>query len=159
MLAFSGGSAEAFAELFSRYKQPLFGFFRRRVADPAQAEELTQESFLTVLRASLRYRPRALFRTCLYAVGLKNSRETERRFRSILQQRTGNVVEVLQVEEDIARVRGDIERMEAEQSPPAPSVSIRAHNSFVTGYHKLSETILGILLFFASTDSPQCSGW
>jgi hypothetical protein len=104
---------------------------------------------------------------------LKNSRETEQRFRSILQQRTGNVVEVLQVEEGIARVRGDIERMEAEQkalehrvdftavelqlteeykaqlNPPAPSVSIRVHNSFVAGYHNLSETILEILLFFA----------
>jgi hypothetical protein len=80
---------------------------------------------------------------------------------------------VLQVEEGIARVRGDIERMEAEQkaiehrvdftavdlqlteeykaqlNPPAPSVSIRVHNSFVAGYHNASETILGILLFFA----------
>ncbi|HVH50255.1 MAG TPA: DUF4349 domain-containing protein [Candidatus Bathyarchaeia archaeon] len=104
---------------------------------------------------------------------LKNSRDTEQRFRAILQQRTGNVVEVLQVEEGIARVRGDIERMEAEQkalehrvaftavelqlteeykaqlNPPAPSVSIRIHNSLVAGYHNLSETILGILLFFA----------
>jgi len=46
---------------------------------------------------------------------LKNSRDTEQRFRAILQQRTGNVSEVLQVEEGIARVRSDIERMEAEQ--------------------------------------------
>jgi hypothetical protein len=36
MLAFAGGSAEAFSELFSRYKQPVFGFFPRRVADPAR---------------------------------------------------------------------------------------------------------------------------
>ena len=69
MLAFAGGSAEAFSELFSRYKQPVFAFFRRRVADPAQAEELSQETFLAVLRASLRYEPRARFRTYLYAVG------------------------------------------------------------------------------------------
>jgi len=33
----------------------------------------------------------------------------------MLQQRTGNVVDILQVEEGIVRVRGDIERMEAEQ--------------------------------------------
>jgi anti-sigma factor RsiW len=90
---------------------------------------------------------------------LKNSRDTEQRFRTILQQRTGNIVEVLKVEEGIARVRGDIERMEAEQkalehrvdftavelqlaeeykaqlNPPAPSVSIRVHNSFVAGFH------------------------
>jgi hypothetical protein len=56
MVAFSGLSAKAFTELFSRYKQPLFGFFRRRVADPAQ-QELTQETFLAVLRAWLRYAP------------------------------------------------------------------------------------------------------
>src|SRR5271167_2803721 len=71
MLAFSKGSAEAFSELFVRYKQPLFGFFRRRVPDPAHAEELAQETFLAVLRASSRYEPRALFRTYLYAIGFK----------------------------------------------------------------------------------------
>ncbi|HVR22458.1 MAG TPA: sigma-70 family RNA polymerase sigma factor [Candidatus Polarisedimenticolia bacterium] len=71
MAAFVGGSKDAFGELFSRYKQPLYGFFRRRVADPAQAEELAQETFLAVLRASSRYEPRALFRTYLYAIGFK----------------------------------------------------------------------------------------
>jgi hypothetical protein len=104
---------------------------------------------------------------------LKNSRETEQRFRTILGQRTGNVVEVLQVEEGIARVRGDIERMEAEQkalehrvdfatvelqlteeykaqlNPPAASVSTRIHNALVAGYRNASETVLGIVLFFA----------
>src|ERR1700690_2064610 len=63
MKALSCASMNAFGELFSRYKQPLFGFFRRRVVDPAQAEELTQETFLAVLRASSRYESRALFRT------------------------------------------------------------------------------------------------
>jgi len=79
MLSFAGGSGEAFSELFSRYKQPLFGFFRRRVPDPAQAEELTQETFLAVLRASLRYEPRARFRTYLYAVGFRILRAHRRK--------------------------------------------------------------------------------
>jgi RNA polymerase sigma-70 factor (ECF subfamily) len=79
MVAFSRGSADAFSELFSRYKQPVFGFFRRRVADPAQAEELTQETFLAVLRASSRYEPSALFRTYLYAIGLKILRAHRRK--------------------------------------------------------------------------------
>ncbi len=56
MVAFSRGSANAVSELFSRYKQPLFGFFRRCVADPVQAEDLTQETFLAVLRESSRRR-------------------------------------------------------------------------------------------------------
>jgi RNA polymerase sigma-70 factor (ECF subfamily) len=79
MIAFSRGSADAFGELFSRYKQPLFGFFRRRVADPAQAEELTQESFVAVIRASARYQPSALFRTYLYAIGLRILRAHRRK--------------------------------------------------------------------------------
>jgi len=71
MLAFVKGSAESFNELFSRYKQPLFGFFRRRVSDLCVAEELTQETFLAVLRASVRYEANALFRTYLYAIAFK----------------------------------------------------------------------------------------
>ena len=65
MVSFSRGSTDAFGELFSRYRQPMFGFFRRRVADPAQAEELTQEVFLAVLRGASRYEPAATFRTYL----------------------------------------------------------------------------------------------
>lgn len=71
MLAFTRGSTDAFGELFSRYKQPLFGFFRRRVRDAAQAEELTQETFVALLRAAARYEPSALFRTYLYAIAFK----------------------------------------------------------------------------------------
>jgi RNA polymerase sigma-70 factor (ECF subfamily) len=79
MLAFSKGSSDAFTELFSRYKQPIYGFFRRRVAEPAHAEELTQETFLALLRAAARYEPRALFRTYLYAIGLKILRAHRRK--------------------------------------------------------------------------------
>ena len=71
MLAFCRGSREAFDELFGRYRQPLFGFFRRRVADAARAEELTQDTFVAVLRGAERWEPTALFRTYLYSIGLK----------------------------------------------------------------------------------------
>jgi RNA polymerase sigma-70 factor, ECF subfamily len=79
MAAFSEGSTEAFSELFRRYKQPLFGFFRRRIGDSAHAEELTQETFLAVLRAASRYEPRALFRTYLYGIGFKILRAYRRK--------------------------------------------------------------------------------
>jgi RNA polymerase sigma-70 factor, ECF subfamily len=79
MLAFSKGSSHAFEELFSRYKQPIFGFFRRRVTESAQAEELTQETFVALLRAGARYEPRALFRTYLYAIGFKILRAHRRK--------------------------------------------------------------------------------
>jgi RNA polymerase sigma-70 factor, ECF subfamily len=78
MLAFSQGSVEAFAELFRRYKQPVYGFFRRRVTDAAHAEELAQETFLALVRSAERYEPRALFRTYLYAIALKILRNFRR---------------------------------------------------------------------------------
>jgi hypothetical protein len=105
------------------------------------------------------------------AARLKTARETEERFRAILQQRTGKLSDVLEVEQSIARVRGEIESMEAEQkalehrvdfasveiqlteeykaqlSSP-DSVSARIYNAFVAGYHNATETLLGFLLFF-----------
>src|SRR5271168_4169737 len=79
MFAFCHGSADAFSELFSRYKQPLFGFFRRRLEDVGLAEELTQETFVAVLRASSRFEFRCLFRAYLYAVAFKILRAHRRK--------------------------------------------------------------------------------
>ena len=79
MLAFAQGSADALTELFRRYRQPIHGFFLRRISDPARAEELTQETFLAVLQAANRYQPRALFRTYLYAIALKILRAHRRK--------------------------------------------------------------------------------
>jgi len=71
MLEFQKGSHEAFNELFLRYRDPVYGFFRRRVAHPARAEELAQESFVAVLRGAQRYEPRATFRAYLFGVAYK----------------------------------------------------------------------------------------
>ncbi len=62
------GSDEAFTELFLRYRERVYGFFRRRMYDAAQAEELAQETFLAVLRAAQRYEPRATFRAYLFGI-------------------------------------------------------------------------------------------
>lgn len=79
MRSFSRGSQEAFAELFRRYRQPIYGFFCRRVHDAGRAEELAQETFLGLLRSGVRYEPRALFRTYLYAIALKILRADRRK--------------------------------------------------------------------------------
>jgi len=71
MLAFQRGSREAFNELFARYRQPVYGYFRRRLASRERAEDLTQDTFLAVIRASARYQPLALVRTYLYGIAIK----------------------------------------------------------------------------------------
>src|SRR6516165_1006956 len=79
MLEFQRGSREAFAELFARYRGPLCGFFRRRVLRQERAEDLVQETFLIVIRATSRYEPRSLVRTYLYGIALKLLAEERRR--------------------------------------------------------------------------------
>jgi RNA polymerase sigma-70 factor (ECF subfamily) len=79
ILALRDGSEAAFTILFHRYKQPIFGFFSRRVADSARAEELTQETFIALFRAASRYEPRALFRTYLYAIAFRILRSDRRK--------------------------------------------------------------------------------
>jgi RNA polymerase sigma-70 factor, ECF subfamily len=71
MLAFHAGNAEAFTELFRRYNNPIYGFFRRRLQNPGRAEELSQETFVAVLRGIERYEPRSTFRTYLYGIAVK----------------------------------------------------------------------------------------
>ncbi len=71
MLAHQQGAADAFAELFARYRQPVYGFFRRRLDHAARAEELAQEVFLAMLRGAERWEPRAAFRTWLYGIAMK----------------------------------------------------------------------------------------
>jgi RNA polymerase sigma-70 factor (ECF subfamily) len=71
MIEFQRGSREAFDELFARYREPLYGFFRRRLATKDRAEDLAQETFLAVIRAGVRFEPRAMVKTYLYGIALK----------------------------------------------------------------------------------------
>src|SRR5260370_32549994 len=71
MLVSRLGNSEAFTELFRRYSNPVYGFFRRRLENPARAEELAQETFVAILRGIERYEPRASFRTYLYGIAMK----------------------------------------------------------------------------------------
>jgi len=78
MLDFRQGSREAFAELFARYRDTIYGFFRRRLNQNERAEELAQETFLAVLKGITRYEPRAAFRSYLYGIAF-NLLAAERR--------------------------------------------------------------------------------
>src|ERR1700745_1509230 len=80
MLEFQDGSRAAFEELFARYRKPLYGFFGRRLNNPERAGDLTQKTFLAVIRAASRYEPRATVRTYLYGIALKLLAAERRKF-------------------------------------------------------------------------------
>jgi len=71
MLEYQGGSPHAFEQLFERYRNPVYGFFRRRLNNASRAEELAQETFVVILRDTEQYKPTARFRTYMYAIALK----------------------------------------------------------------------------------------
>jgi len=113
---------------------------------------------------------------------LKNSRETEGRLQDVLRTRTGKVKDVLEVEQEIARVRGEIEQIEAEQktlehrvefatidlklaeeykaqlSTPAPSVLMQLRNAAVNGFRSAFESLLALVLFLAES-GPSLLLW
>ena len=102
---------------------------------------------------------------------LKNSHNTEIRLNEILRKESRQTKDVLEVEKEAARVRGEIERMVAEKksiehrvefatvelriaeeykaksTSPGADASTRFRNAFVTGYRNAWETTLGVALF------------
>lgn len=113
---------------------------------------------------------------------IKNDRETEARLQDILRTRTGKVKDVLDVEQEIARVRGEIEQMEAEQknlehrvdfasidlklaeqyraqlTTPAPSVLIQLRNATINGFRNAFGSLLALVLFLVES-GPSVLLW
>jgi RNA polymerase sigma factor (sigma-70 family) len=114
MIQVRDGSQEAFEMLFERHQDAVWRFFRRRLAHPARAEELVQDVFVAVLQNASRYEPRSAFRSYLFGIAY-NVLKTERRLTEVLKNRTGKVSDVLEVEREIARVREEIERLDAQR--------------------------------------------
>jgi RNA polymerase sigma-70 factor (ECF subfamily) len=81
MTAVGGGSEQAFGELFARFRPLVWGFFRRRVFDAARAEDLTQETFVALLKGAPRYEVTAPFRSFLFGIAYNLLSEERRRVR------------------------------------------------------------------------------
>ena len=105
------------------------------------------------------------------AARLKNSRSTEERLLNVLRNNTGKVKDILETEKEIARVRGEIEQMEADQRAlrtridfaslqlsltedfkaslqvTPPSTATRLHNAVVAGYRSLIESVIGFFIW------------
>jgi hypothetical protein len=102
---------------------------------------------------------------------LDNARNTEKRLTALLAERTGKLADVLQVEQEIDRVRGEIERMEAERKVLAgrvefatlnvkleeeykaqlqPTSGGRFRNAAVEGFRRMLDGLTGVALFLLS---------
>jgi len=113
---------------------------------------------------------------------LGNARNTEKRLTDLLRDRTGKLSDVLEVEQELDRVRGEIEQMEAARKTMAhevsfatlnatitedykaqlevvpPSTSTRLSNAAVDGYRSLIDGVVSLILFLLST-GPSLLLW
>jgi len=113
---------------------------------------------------------------------LANSRNTEQRLADILRHTAGKISDVLEVEKEIGRVRGEIEQMEAERKSLADRISFatlnvrlneeykahlatstpyglsRLRNSAVEGYRNAAGSLTGAAAFLLSA-GPSLVLW
>ena len=68
MEKYAKGDTEAFNALYARNKAALFRYFLRQTQYSNQAEELSQDVWTKVIRASKDYKPKAKFTTYLYQI-------------------------------------------------------------------------------------------
>lgn len=68
MLAVAGGELQQLAELYQRYRRPLFGFLRNRGNDAATAEDLLQATFERALRYRTSFRAEATFKSWIFTI-------------------------------------------------------------------------------------------
>ncbi len=66
VVAWRGGDREAAEKLFARHFASVFRFFQHKV--PAEADELTQRTFVACLGARDQFRAESSFRTYLFAI-------------------------------------------------------------------------------------------
>lgn len=85
------GSFVCFSELVTRFEVRLFNFLLRRVGVSADAEDLTQDTFMRAWKNIQRYTPRWRFSTWLFTIG---SRLASSHLRSAARTRAGVLYEV-----------------------------------------------------------------
>lgn len=86
MLKVKRGDRAAFAELYDRFKGPIFNFLLGMVAREALAEELAHEVFLRVYRARESYEPSARFTTWLWTLARNAALDELRKKGELLQK-------------------------------------------------------------------------
>lgn len=78
------GDAAAFEALVRRWEQPMGRFLYRLVGRGDQVQDLSQEVFLRVYLAKVRYREQGAFSTWIYRIALNVARDAGRRKRDLM---------------------------------------------------------------------------
>ena len=89
----------AFAEVFREYRHPIYNYLLRMTQNQAEAEDLTQETFVRAHRSLSTFRGEASLSTWLYRIATNVSLDHFRR-RTTRQARTALPLENIEFDED-----------------------------------------------------------
>jgi RNA polymerase sigma-70 factor (ECF subfamily) len=68
MLAYQQGDESAFGRLYQRYRQPLFSYLLRTTGNKTHAEEVYQETWLSLIKQRQSYAASASFRSYIFCI-------------------------------------------------------------------------------------------
>ncbi len=75
----AGGDEDAFRQLVERWETPVFAFMLRMLGSREDAQDLTQETFIRMIRHADRYRPESRFQSWLFRIAGNLARSRLRR--------------------------------------------------------------------------------
>ena len=114
MERYRAGDEDAFTLLVRRHQQPLINFIARYINDRDSAEDLAQETFIRIFKASRRYKPgQAHFKTWMYHIASNLCKNELRNRGRRNRYRVDNVVEG----------NGDSEQIDLIENAPADAAS------------------------------------
>jgi len=99
MLLYQKGDERAFEVLYWRHNRGIFNFISHFIGESGnQAEELLQDVFLKVVKASKRYEPSAKFTTWLYQIARNGCID---HFRKMKHRKTTSLAQPIDSEEEM----------------------------------------------------------
>ena len=114
MERYRAGDEEAFTLLVRRHQQPLINFIARYINDRDGAEDLAQETFIRIFKASRHYKPgQAHFKTWMYHIASNLCKNELRNRGRRNRYRVDNVVDS----------GGDAEQIDLIENAPAEAAS------------------------------------
>jgi RNA polymerase sigma-70 factor (ECF subfamily) len=93
------GNQEAIETLVREYETSVFRLALSILGDEAEAQEVTQETFLSALKALPSYHERKTFRAWLYTIALNRSRSHLRK-RKVIERLRSTLTAIFRVEHD-----------------------------------------------------------
>lgn len=136
------GDGEAFDLLISRYSNDVYSLLHRLTADPDEAGDLTQETFLSALKAIKSFRGESELKTWLFRIAINHSRN---RFRWWKRRHRNDTVSLEDSRSEDGLTVG--EKLESAESDPEASILSREReNSICKALAELPEAYREVIV-------------